>query len=144
MGVDASSKSASQTFAPGVEGVDGHLAVGRTGDLDPAVEQAGRGRRHLPVTVADPLGLGEEVEHLARGQLAVAVVAGLEQLAAPGVEGAVQVGQELQRLWGEDLVVTLAARAGDLHAINHGTHPIVGASSAMRNSDSDMEPSEAL
>ena len=40
----------------GVQRVDGHLAAGRAGDLDPAVLQVPRGRRHLPVGAADLRG----------------------------------------------------------------------------------------
>ena len=52
-------------LGPAVQGVDDHLAVGRTGDLDAAVQQVGRDRRDLPVAVAHGLGLGQEVGALA-------------------------------------------------------------------------------
>ena len=49
----------------GVEGVDHHLRVGRTGDLDAAVEQRGRQRRDAPVAGADRGGVGAEVRQAA-------------------------------------------------------------------------------
>ena len=44
-----------------VERVDHHLAVGRAGDLDPAIVEVARDRRHPPVAIADRLGLGQKI-----------------------------------------------------------------------------------
>ena len=60
-----------------VQRVDRHLPVGRPGDLDPAVDQAGRGLGDPPGRVlADVLGLRQEAEGAAGGQLRVAPVRG--------------------------------------------------------------------
>ena len=54
----------------GVQRVDGHLAVGGSGDLDPPVDQPGRVRGDPPrVVVPDLRGLGEEVEGTSGGDL---------------------------------------------------------------------------
>ena len=63
-----------------VEGVDQHLALGRAGQLDPALLQVGRGDgRDPPVAVADVARLGQEVGQLARVEARLALVARLEQ-----------------------------------------------------------------
>lgn len=50
-----------------VQGIDDHLAVGRTGDFDPAIFQAGRRWRAHPGGIsADMCGLRREVELLPR------------------------------------------------------------------------------
>ena len=102
----------------GVERVDGHLAVGRAGDLGAAVDQAGGVRRDPPgVVLADVLGLGEEVEAAAAGDLLVARGAGSDQLAAARVEGPVQAGEEVERLVGQHLVVAVVDRSVDADAV---------------------------
>ena len=87
-----------------VEGVDGHLAVGGAGDLDPAVVQGVRGRGDLPGVVgADRGGLREEVERGGAGDLGAALGAAGEELVTPGREPPVQLGHEGERRFGEDL-----------------------------------------
>ena len=49
-----------EDLGAGVERVDHHLAVARTGDLDAAVVQGRPGRRDRPVPLADLLGLVEK------------------------------------------------------------------------------------
>ena len=99
----------------GVERVDGHLAIGRPGDLHPAVHQPGRRVGDPPrLVLADVLGLGEEVQRAAGGEIGVAGPRGVEQLAAPAVERAVQRRQQLERLGREHLVVPLVHRPDDL------------------------------
>ena len=44
----------------GVERVDHHLAIGRSGDLDPAIAQIRRNRRARPIAVADVLRFRQE------------------------------------------------------------------------------------
>src|SRR6185437_1250784 len=87
----------------GVEGVDDHLAVGRTGDLDAAVLEAGRLGLDRPVALADLAGLGEEVGELARVELSLPFDASLEQVTAARPEAALELGDELDRLRGQDL-----------------------------------------
>ena len=101
----------------GVQRVDGHLAVGRAGDLDASVLEARRRAGDAPRrVVADPLGLGQELRVAAVRRVDAGLQAHGEQL-VPGVgEAVVQLGEELERLGGEDLVVALAERRGDLDA----------------------------
>jgi hypothetical protein len=48
-------------FCTGVERVNDGLAVGRSGEFDPAIDEAGGGRRYRPRTLANLPGLGEKV-----------------------------------------------------------------------------------
>src|SRR3954463_8104922 len=49
----------------GVQGVDDHLAIGRSGDLDASIAQIRRYGRTRPVALADLLRLRQEIEQLA-------------------------------------------------------------------------------
>ena len=104
----------------GVQRVDRHLPVGRTGDLDAAVLQARAGTGDAPRgVVADPLGLGQELRVAAVRGVDAGLQADREQL-VPGVrEAVVQRGEEVQRLRGEDLLVPLAERRRDLEGRLH-------------------------
>ena len=74
-----------EALGAGVQRVDHQLAVGRAGDLDPAVEVVGARRRGPPGGVlADLARLGEEVERAAGGDRGAALGARGEQLAAGG------------------------------------------------------------
>lgn len=89
-----------------VEGVDGHLAVGGAGDLDPAVVQGLGGRGHPPGVVrADGGRLGKEVERGGAGDLGTALRAAGEEFVAPGREPPVQFGHEGEGRLGEDLLL---------------------------------------
>src|SRR5699024_6498465 len=106
----------------GVERVDRHLAVGRTGDLHAAVGDARGGVGDLPALVlADVLGLREEVEVLPGRDAVLAFLAGPQQLLAARLEGAVELGDQGQSVLGEDFVVPVVAGAGDLDPVR-GTH----------------------
>src|SRR5690606_2276210 len=100
-----------------VERVDGHLPVGRAGDLDAAVDQAGSGLGDPPgVVLPDGPGLGEEVERLALGEPALTLGPRLEELLAARAELALEGGEQAERLGGQDLLVPLAEGSGDLDA----------------------------
>ncbi|CAM5620989.1 hypothetical protein SCYAM73S_08178 [Streptomyces cyaneofuscatus] len=87
-----------------VERVDRHLAVGRTGDLHPAVVQRRRGGRDLPGVVrADRRRLGQEVQRGGAGDLGAALGAPGEQLIAARRELPVQLGHEREGRVGQDL-----------------------------------------
>ena len=117
-GVFASSWSASQTLAPELSALIVIFRSVGSGDLDPPVDQAGRRLGHPPrVVLADLAGLLEEVERAAGGQLLDPLTAPGQQLGAPGAELAVQQRDQLQRGCGEDLVVPVVHRSGDLDTL---------------------------
>ncbi len=86
----------------GVERVDHHLAVGRPGDLDAAVEQVGRQRRHRPLRLADRRGLGEEVRALAGVEPLLPLDAEAQQPPAFGAELAFEPREEGERRRADD------------------------------------------
>lgn len=97
-----------------VQGVDDHLAVGGTGDLNTAVDETGSGRGALPgVILTDVLGLGEEVGQMTLVDLGLAVNSTLQESFAGRVEGAVQDGEEGTGILGEDLAGLLGDGAQD-------------------------------
>ena len=93
-----------------VERVDHHLPVDRAGDLDAAVLQLGRDRRDAPVALADLLRLGEEVGQLAVAQPLRPLVPRVEQLAPPRAEPALELGEEVDRVGGEDALALSGMR----------------------------------
>jgi hypothetical protein len=101
-------------LGPAVEGVDDHLAVDRTGDLDAAILKVGGDRRDDPVILPDVGGVGQEVWQLAGVEPRLAGRASRQQLAAAGVEPAVQVGHEGQGFRRQDLYRAAFDRTGDL------------------------------
>jgi hypothetical protein len=107
----------------GVESVDDHLAVGRTGDLDAAVNQARSRGSTLPgVILTDVLSLGEEVEELAIIEGSLAIDTALEESLAGRVEGAVEDGEEGTGVLGENLagIVGDAAEDGNTLKVSVG------------------------
>jgi hypothetical protein len=108
----------------GVEGVDDHLGFDRAGDLDAAAFQGLGQRRDLPVAFADVLGLGQEVGHLAGVDAGLALDARLlQQFLAARLEGAVQLGDQFQRLGREDGGVFGGNGGVDLDAGGQGSVP---------------------
>ena len=108
----------------GVHGVDGHLAVGGSGDLHPAVLEAGAGARDAPVDIlADRARLRQEVQVAPVLDAASALHPGGERLVAAPDEALMQPGEEAQSLRGQDLVEALALRAEHLHPCIHVISP---------------------
>jgi hypothetical protein len=70
-------------------------------------------RRDLPVAGADVRGFRQEVGHLAGVDARLASDACLEQFLAAAFEGAMQPGDQRQRVDGQDGFVTRLDRAGD-------------------------------
>ena len=52
-------------FRAGIERVDHHLAIGRSGDLHPPIAEIRRNRRACPIAFADLLRLRQKIERLA-------------------------------------------------------------------------------
>jgi hypothetical protein len=86
----------------GVEGVDDHLAVARSGDLDPAIEEIAGCRSDLPVRVPDSACLRQKVEVDAHVDRGLALLPGKQELLAARVEAAVKGGDEGHCLWTQD------------------------------------------
>ena len=85
-----------------VERVDHHLAVGRPGDLDAAVEHVLRLRRDLPFGVADFFRFRQEIRQLARIEFLLPRRAPRQQLLAARFELAVQFRDEGERFRRQD------------------------------------------
>ena len=83
---------------PGVEGVDGHLAVGRTGQLDAPIPQVVGDGCYLPVAVTDLLRLRQKIGHLAGVYPLLALGPLLQQLVDPAGELPRQLRHEGHRV----------------------------------------------
>ena len=118
----------------GVERVDHHLAVDRAGDLTAPVAEVGRRLGHAPLGIADVLRVGPEARQAPRVELALPLAPPLEQLAAPGIQLAVQARDEVERLARKDFLV---GRGKDLHV---GEHAHAG---SFVNCASSVEPLSA-
>ena len=113
-----------------VERVDEHLALGRAGQLDPALLEVGVGDgRDPPVAGADVARFGREVRQLARVQAGLAFVACLQQRLPPRVEFAVQARYELESRPGQHVVEARQAGTTDLDAGGGGNRHLLMVSS---------------
>ena len=100
----------------GVERVDHHLPVDRAGDLDAAVGEVGRRRRHAPLTPPDIFGLRQEARQLAAVEAGLAFVACCQQLAALRAEPPLELCHERQRVGAQHPVVSRPHRPPDRDA----------------------------
>ena len=108
-----------EAVGAGVERVDHHLRVDRAGDLDAAVEQRGRQRRHAPAAGADRGGVGAEIGQAAGVEERLALTARVQPCLPGRFETAVQAGEVGQRGRGQQLL--LARQVGqhlDAQALN--------------------------
>ena len=106
----------------GVERVDDHLPLDRSGDLDAAVEQVVRDRRDGPVAFADLARLGEKVRKLAGIEASLALFALRQQLLAARAELTLQRSDELEHLGGQDHLPLGANRRANFdlrHAVKY-------------------------
>jgi hypothetical protein len=103
----------------GIEGVDDHLAVDGTGDLDPAVLEVSRHGCDAPVALANVTRLREEVRQLARVEPCLALGARGQELATAAVEAPVQVGNERERVGAQKLLVALLEGRAKLNPDGH-------------------------
>src|SRR5439155_21023689 len=95
-----------------------HLAVDGSGDLAEAVAEIGRRLGHSPLGVADVGRPGQDARQPARVELQLPFVPPLEQLAAPGIQLAVEARDEVEGLAGENFLV---GGSEDLH-VGERTH----------------------
>ena len=70
----------------GIQGVDHHLAVHRTRDLDAAVHQVLRNRRDSVVALTDRFGFGQEIGQLATVDGLLPAHALVQQFLPPSIE----------------------------------------------------------
>ena len=101
---------------PGVQRVDHHLGLGRSGDLDAPVVEVGRCRGHGPVGLADLVGRSQEVQPLPGIQRRLTLVAAMQQVQTQRPEPALEVRDERERLRREDAVGAGDGWTGDLDA----------------------------
>src|SRR6185437_11224610 len=99
---------------------DHHLAVGRTGDLDTPVEQVLRLRGDTPLALANGGGFREEVGAPAGVKLLLPRRAAREQLLAPRLELAMQLGDKSERRLRQDLRELARDTAGDRDVLRLG------------------------
>ena len=99
----------------GVQGVDNHLPVGWSSDLNPAVYKTRGGFGAPPYgIVTDVLGLGEEVEQVAFVELCLADDTPLQECLASAIECAVEQRKEDCGVLGQDLAGLRVQGAEDL------------------------------
>ena len=93
-----------EALGAGVESIDDHLTVHRTGDLHAAVLEVGGGGAYPPVSGTDLGGLSQEIHGLAGVQARLAGGAGGEQLPPARAKTLLQVHHKVQGRRGEDLL----------------------------------------
>ena len=86
----------------GVQRVDHHLAIGRTGDLRSAIGQIRRNRRHGPLRFPDARGLRQKIRQCAFVDLLLADLAPLQQPETACIEFPVQFDKERLRFRSQD------------------------------------------
>ena len=92
-----------EDFGAAIQGVDDHLALGRSRDLDAAVLQIWRDRGDAPVhIVADMRRFRQEVRQLSGVDGGLSLYAGAQQLVAAGGESAGEVSEEIDGVGRED------------------------------------------
>ena len=114
----SSARRVSLTFKVGheglgtaVQGVDNHLPVGGASDFDETVLETRGGLDTVPRwLVADGGCLWEEVEWDTRVVTALGILAGVEEGTAGRFKGAVEGGEELEGVLGENLGLCVCSR----------------------------------
>jgi len=105
-----------EDLGAGIERIDDHLAIDRTGDLDPAVEKVVRDLGDGPVAFSYGLCLGEKIGQLAGVEIFLAPHAPRQQIQAPSIETPMQPGDERERLGAQNFVVPTRGLGVDLDA----------------------------
>lgn len=101
-----------------VQSIDDHLPVGRTGDLNPSVNETRRWWCALPcIVLADVLGLWEEIWNVALVELSLANHAALKECFSGAIESAVEQCKENSGLFGEDLAGLVIERTEDVDVL---------------------------
>ena len=97
-----------------IERVDQHLRLGRAGDLDAPIVEVRRRRRHPPGAVPALDRVREEVGHLARVESRLPQPAVSQEPLALGIEGPMQLRDEVERLRRQDVARMCDVRVRDL------------------------------
>ena len=92
-----------EDIGAGVQRIDDHFAVDRSGNLDAAVKQVTRNGRHLPIGFADDGRLRKEIRHLSAVDLPLHLPAPREQFLPSGFEGIRELHEKGRRFGYEDL-----------------------------------------
>lgn len=104
-----------------VEGIDNHLAIRRSGDLDSSVDEARCWRSTFPgIIVTDMLGLGKEIGQIALVNLLLADYPSLQKGFPCAVESSVEEGEESGGFGGKDLAERILDGAIDGDAFVDG------------------------
>ena len=91
-----------KTLAPELRALIIILASAGPGDLDPPILEVVGRRGDRPLALADVPGPREEVERLAGIERRLALLASVEQVQADRPEPALQVGDEVEGVVGQD------------------------------------------
>ena len=103
-----------------VQGVDQHLGVGWSGDLDAAIAKIVRNRGDLPVRLAHGLCLRQEIWGLPRLVTGLALVAHAEKLEPAAAKLPLQAGEKFERRWRQNAGCALTGRTLQLHMLGGG------------------------
>ncbi len=102
----------------GVQRIDGHLAVHRTGDFNPAIREPRRHGRDLPCGIlADVAGFRKESGIASTRDEGPLFSAAGKQLLPAGFGVLVERANEVERLTGQDLVLAANRRGGERNSV---------------------------
>ena len=110
-------------FRAGIQRVDDHFFVDRSGDFNAAVEQIGGQRSNRPIAFADRFSLDEEVGQFAGIEFLLALGAGGKEAQAGWIEARVQFRQKGERGGCQDFIVAGTHRAFEVN-LRHGAVPL--------------------
>ncbi len=118
---------------PGVEGVDHHLAIRRSGDLDPPVLQIRGDRGNAPRALPYGAGLREEVQGLAAIEGLLPPNPLPQEIPPPAVEPSMKGPEELEGLRRKERIVLPGDGRSDLDPPDRRfVHPVVARSRRSR------------
>ena len=106
----------------GVEGVDGHLAVGRASDFHPSIEQVGGNRRHFPRSLSGGASRFKEMRQLSGVESRLAVLAFLQQRLSHGFEARMQRHQKFICLRSQDGGLCIGMRPSNADGFSLSSH----------------------
>jgi hypothetical protein len=111
-----------EDFGARIEGIDDHLAVGRSGDLDAPVFKVGRDMGHCPFALTDGARFGQKIGKGALVEELLALRPSLDQSAATLLETTMKARDEGHRIARQDPVVTGLEHFGEADALREFRH----------------------